>query len=102
MPSVQKLYEDFRGKGLEVRLIDIREDPALVRRTVKERGYIAPVLLDQSGDVSGTAYRVWGPPTIFIVDRQGRLVGRAAGARSWDSLKGRQFIEAVLASPATP
>ena len=83
-------------------LIDIKEDPDQVRRTVKERGYIAPVLLDQNGDVSGTMYRVWGPPTVFIVDRQGRLVGRAAGARSWDSPKGRQFIEAMLASPATP
>ena len=88
--------------GLEVLLVDIREDPDQVRRTVKERGYIAPVLLDRSGDVSGSMYRVWGPPTVFIVDRQGRLIGRAAGARSWDSPKARQFIEAVLAAPATP
>ena len=42
LPSVQKIYQDFRGKGLEVLLIDIREDPDQVRRTVKERGYIAP------------------------------------------------------------
>jgi len=45
---------------------------------------------------------VWGPPTVYIVDRQGRLVGRAAGPRQWDSPKGRQFIDAVLAAPATP
>src|SRR5438309_159664 len=38
---------------------------------------------------SGKVYRVWGPPT----DRLGRLVGRAAGARGWDSPKGRHFIE---------
>jgi hypothetical protein len=46
--------------------------------------------------------RVWGPPTVYIVDRQGRLVGRATGPKPWDSPKGRQFIEAVLAAPATP
>jgi hypothetical protein len=102
LPSVQTLYQDLRGKGLEVLLIDIREDADTVRKTVKERGYIAPVLLDRSGDVSGPGYQVWGPPTVFIVDRQGRLVGRAAGARSWNSQKGRQFIEAVLALPTTP
>jgi hypothetical protein len=33
---------------------------------------------------------------------QGRLVGRAAGARPWDSPKGRQFIEALLTTPASP
>ena len=102
MPPVQKLYQDFRGKGLEVLLIDFREDPGRVRQTVKERGYIAPVLIDESGDVTGKVYGVWGPPTVYIVDRQGRLVGRAAGARQWDGPKGRQFIEAVLAMPATP
>jgi hypothetical protein len=102
LPPVQKLYGDYRGKGLEVLLIDIREDPDRVRRIVKERGYIAPVLLDESGDVSGKVYRVWAPPTVSIVDRQGRLVGRAFGARPWDSPKGRQFIEALLAAPATP
>ena len=63
---------------------------------------MAPVLVDQSGEVSGPGYRVWGPPTIFIVDRQGRLIGRAVGARSWDSQKGRQFMEALLAQPDTP
>jgi hypothetical protein len=63
LPSVQKLYQDLRGKGLEVLLIDIREDAEQVRRTVKERGYVTPVLLDQSGDVAGPGYRVWGPPT---------------------------------------
>jgi len=35
-------------------------DPELVRRTVKERGYTAPVLLDESGDVTGKVYGVWG------------------------------------------
>jgi hypothetical protein len=102
LPSVQKLYQDFRGKGLEVLLIDIREDPEQVRQTVKERGYVTPVLLDQNGEVAGPGYRVWGPPTVFIVDRQGRLVGRAAGARGWDRQTGREFMEALLALPATP
>ena len=102
MPPVQKVYQDYRGKGLEVLLIDFREDPDKIRQTVKERGYIAPMLLDENGDVTGKAYGVWGPPTVYIVDRQGRLVGQTAKTRQWDSQKGRQFIEAVLAAPATP
>jgi hypothetical protein len=102
LPPVQKLYQDYKGKGLEVLLIDFREAPDKVRQTVKERGYVAPVLIDESGDVTGKVYGVWGPPTVYIVDRQGRLVGRATGPKPWDSPKGRQFIEAVLAAPATP
>jgi len=54
------MASELKGKGLEVVLIDFRENPALVRRTVKERGYTAPVLLDESGDVTGRVYGVFG------------------------------------------
>ena len=75
MPSVNALYEEYKGRGLEVRLIDFRESPDVVRKTVAERGYTAPVLLDESGDTTGRLYGVWGPPTVYLLDRQGRLVG---------------------------
>jgi AhpC/TSA family len=99
LPPVQKLHQEYRGKGFEVLLIDFQEDPERVRQVVKDRGYTAPVLIDRSGDVTGKVYGVWGPPTLYIVDRQGRLVGRAAGPRPWDSPAGRRFIEALLAAP---
>ena len=67
-----------------------------MRRTVKERGYTARVLLDESGDTTGRLYGVFGPPTAYFVDRRGNLVGRVVGPRAWDSPAGRKFIEALL------
>ena len=99
MPSVNQLARELKGKGLELILIAFRESPDLVRRTVKERGYTARVLLDESGDVTGRAYGVFGPPTAYFVDRRGNLVGRVIGPRSWDSPAGRKFIESLLDSP---
>lgn len=102
MPSVNKLYTDFRPKGLEVLLINFRENPDVVRRTVRERGYRAPVLLDESGEVTGKAYGVWAPPTVYFVDRRGQLVGRVVGARDWGSPEARRFIQALLETAARP
>ena len=102
MPPVQKVYQELRGKGFEVALISFREDPETVKKAVRDRKYVTPVLLDESGDVTGKMYGVWGPPTVYIVDRQGRLVGRAAGPRAWDSPAGRRLIQALLEAPATP
>ena len=99
MPSVNRLYDELKGNGLEVRLVDFREDAGLVRKTVQERGYTAPVLLDTSGDVTGRLYGVWGPPTVYFIDRAGRLIGRAVGPRGWESAAARAFIEALLAQP---
>lgn len=96
MPSVNKLYSELKSKGLEVVLIDFRENQDLVKRTVQERGYVAPVLLDESGDVSGRVYGVWGPPTGYFVDRRGQLIGRVMGTHPWNSPAGRRFVLGLL------
>ena len=77
-------------------LVSFREDPALVKRTARERGYVAPVLLDQSGDVTGKVYGVWGPPTAYVIDGRGQLLGRIVGARDWSSPAARRFLESLL------
>ena len=100
MPSVDALYKEYRGRGLEVRLISFREKPDLVKRTAAERGYASPVLLDESGDTTGRVWGVWGPPTMYLLDRQGRLVARGAGPVPWDSPAGRALLESLLAQPA--
>ena len=100
MPSVNRLYQELKGKGFEVLLVSFREDPALVKRTVHERGYVAPVLLDASGDVTGKSYGVWGPPTAYLIDGQGRLLGRIVGARDWSGPAARGLIESLLPASA--
>src|SRR3989442_14773968 len=79
------MYSELKAKGLEARLIAFRESADLVRRTVKERGYVVPSLLDASGDVTGRLYGVFGPPTVYFVDRQGRLLARGVGPPDWAS-----------------
>ena len=99
MPSINALHREFKGQGLEVLLIDFRESPEHVRKVVKDRGYVAPVLLDESGDVTGRVYGVWGPPTIYLVDRSGRLVGRGVGPRNWTTPAAKTFVRELLAQP---
>ena len=96
MPSVNKLHTEFKPKGVEVLLVNFREDPALVKRTVTERGYTSPVLLDQSGDVAGKSYGVWGPPTVYLVDPQGQLLGRVVGARDWSGAGARRLVQSLV------
>ena len=96
MPPVNRLYAELRNRGLEVLLVNFREDPAHVRKVAEERNYVAPVLLDRSGDVTGRLYGVWGPPTVYLIDRSGRLVAHAVGARDWSQPAARQLLLALL------
>jgi hypothetical protein len=89
----------MKEQGLEVVLISFRESADLVKRTVSERGYMATVLLDASGDVTGRQYGVWGPPTAYLVDREGRLVGRIVGAKDWSGPAARDMLRAFVTAP---
>ena len=90
------MYGEFRGKGLEVLLVSFRESADTVRKTAQQRGYVAPVLLDASGEVTGKQYGVWGPPTSYLIDRKGQLIGRIVGARDWGSPAARTLIQSLV------
>jgi hypothetical protein len=100
LPSVNALYDRYKARGFEVRLIAFREAPDLVRRAVEERRYTAPVLIDESGDTTGREYGVFGPPTAYLIDRSGNLLGRIVGPRAWNGETARKLIEELLATPA--
>ena len=76
--------------------MNFQESADTVRKTAKDRGYVAPVLVDGSGDVTGRVYGVWGPPTSYLVDRQGRLLGRIQGARDWTTPAARNLIKSLV------
>ena len=80
-------------------MVAYRENADHVRRTVKERGYIGRVLLDESGDTTGRTYGVFGPPTFYMIDREGRLIGRAVGGHDWESAGARRLIQTLVETP---
>ena len=73
-----------------------RESAETVKKAAQERGYVAPVLLDVSGDVTGKLYGVWGPPTAYFIDRKGQLIGRVIGARDWSAPAARTLIQSLI------
>jgi len=88
------LYEEFKGRGFVLLLVNMGEDPEAVRRAAKARGYTAPVVLDTDRKVSD-AYGVTATPTVFIIDRRLQIIGRAIGRRDWAGEAGRRLIAAL-------
>ena len=76
--------------------MSFRESAETVKKAAQDRGYVAPVLLDASGDVTGKLYGVWGPPTAYFIDRKGQLIGRVVGARDWSSPAARELIKSLV------
>ncbi len=79
MPLIQSYYEKNKGK-VEVLSINEQETPDRVAAFIKQTGYTYRVLLDRDGKVE-SAYRVYGIPTLFVVDKDGDLRHKSVGYR---------------------
>ena len=102
MPSMQKLYQRFRGRDFE--LLAVSQDDngkEAVEPFVKELGLTFPVLVDPDHQV-GDRYGVWGYPETFILDRTGHVAERVIGPREWDSPASVAQIEQLLGEGGGP
>ncbi len=96
MPSMQRLYERLKRKGLEIVAVNLQEDRGSVQRFVDELGLNFPVLLDTTGRV-GATYGARSIPTTYIVDREGFVIAGTIGTREWDGEQYIRFFERLLA-----
>lgn len=95
MPSMQRVYEEFKGEGLVIVAVDLREDREQVKRFLDQYGLTFPVLLDKTGRV-GATYGARAIPTTYLIDRKGYIIGRAIGAREWDTREMKSFFQEIL------
>ena len=95
MPSLQGLYDQFKGKDLVVLAVDTLEGGELVNTFVKDYGYKFPVLLDTDGQVN-SLYSVQALPTTYIIDRNGKVIAGKSGSHDWSSPEVKKGIEYLL------
>jgi thiol-disulfide isomerase/thioredoxin len=97
MPSMQRLYEKYRDRGLEVVAVNQFEDPDLVfeftGRLSLEPTF--PILFDRESRVS-EQFRVKGLPTTYLLDREGKIRYQAIGGREFDHPEVERLIEGLL------
>lgn len=100
MPVVQKLFEKYRDRGLDVVAIALDGEPLKnsIVAFVKQEGYTFRVLIDEldAKEMFKVAdpYGVAGTPTIYIVDRRGKIALARAGRVKEEELE--KAIQSVL------
>ncbi len=85
MPAIQKLHEKYRGEGLEVLTVALDGEPlkSSIVGYVKQEGYTFKVLIDEldAKEMFKVAdpYGVAGTPTLYLVDKDGKIALAKAG-----------------------
>jgi DsbE subfamily thiol:disulfide oxidoreductase len=95
MPSMERLYQEFKGKGLEIVAVNIKEKRQDALAFAKELKLTYPVLLDPEGEV-GLLYGAFGLPATYLIDRKGVVLARMWGPADWYSPAARSLIKSLV------
>jgi len=74
-PVLERLWRQYRGKGVVFVGIDSNDASSDARRFLSAHGITYPVVSDKNGLVAANSYDVADLPVTYFVNRQGRLVG---------------------------
>ena len=80
-PDIQAAYTKFQAKGVVVLSIWIREDSATVKDYADRTGLTFPKIADPDTRIA-SAYRVYGIPAHFFIDKAGTLRVTKTGGQS--------------------
>jgi hypothetical protein len=97
LPSEIEQVQRRYGDRLAVVAINIQESPEIVARWAKATPVSFTILLDPSGTTT-SAYEVTATPTVFLLSREGKLVGKALGTKAWTSEQGHALLARLSGS----
>ncbi len=93
--DIDTLYDTLKNEDFTVMAVDIREDKNTIAAFMENYGIDFPVYLDTTGEVAAQ-YAVSGIPTTYIIDPDGRIIGRAVGPRAWGSKDSINFMRSLM------
>ena len=83
---LEQLHAELEGKPVKFLAINVGEDEATVREYVADTPFPYPVLLDPE-DTLGPRYKIYGLPTVMIVDPRGAVSFLETGVSDADRLR---------------
>lgn len=95
MPAMELLWQVFQDDDFVILAVDVKEERDTVSSFIEKNDYTFPVLLDSRGKVA-SMYDLRAYPTSFLIDREGKVVGKAVGAREWASKDSFDLIKYLL------
>ena len=96
IPSMVKLYESYKNKGLEIIGINLDKlDKSGIEKFSLEYNINFPILLDPTGKTAAL-YGITALPATFILDRNGKIQEKVAGGKDWSSEENLKKFETFL------
>ncbi|MBF0329999.1 MAG: TlpA family protein disulfide reductase [Nitrospirae bacterium] len=101
MPSFNKLYLDYKDRGLVVLGVSIDTAEKALRFFSAKSGIAFPVLMDKERAVYSDKYKLFGIPVTLLIDKKGIIIERIIGEINWNEPEMKQKILRLLEAKQT-
>lgn len=78
MPTLQRIYNDYRGKGVEIMGVT-REPQHIIGEFLKGSQFTYPMYTDNTG-AANSAYKIESIPVLVVIGKNGQIVTKHIGA----------------------
>ena len=95
MPAMERLYQEFKGKGFEVLAVNVKDKRSDALAFVKKLKLTYPIMIDPEGEI-GLLYGAFGMPATYLIDEKGMVLARLWGPADWYSPGARNLIKTLL------
>jgi peroxiredoxin len=95
LPDMEKLYKEYKDKGLELLVVDLGEKQSTVKSFMESNNYSFNVLLDTDNEVAQT-YNISSIPVSYFIDKDGIITELKVGALEEDEM--RKYIDQLFNS----
>jgi DsbE subfamily thiol:disulfide oxidoreductase len=95
MPSMERLYKEFKGKGLEVVGVNVKDKRPDALAFLKKLQITYPIMMDPEGE-AGVLYGAFGMPITYLIDRKGVVLARLLGSADWYTPGARTLIKSLV------
>ncbi len=96
MPTIEKVYQDYKSRGLEILAVSIDAGPkGAIESFMRELKLTFPVVLDPEMEVM-RRYKFFALPSSVLIDKQGIVRFKEQGYRNWTDPESRKWLEEIL------
>jgi cytochrome c biogenesis protein CcmG/thiol:disulfide interchange protein DsbE len=85
IPDLNRIYNAYRSKSVEILGVNLQESPGVLRKFVKANNMRFPVLMDTDGKIV-QLYQIYYIPTTFIIDSKGKIRQIVQGGTTYEVL----------------
>ena len=96
LPSLQRLSGSMDDGRYVVIGLSLDQDKVAVREYLHDRGVTYPNFLDRKMEIAKNVLGMKAYPDTFLIDPDGKFLGRVVGAIQWDNPHMMQVLEAAF------